>query len=71
MIELVGARELGTGERTRWDAVPQIQITLNQRQHLVVNAGVQLPATDRDGRSRKFLFYFLWDWFDGGLLEGW
>ena len=71
MIELVGARDLGTGERTTWDTVPQLQITLNQRQHLVFNVGAQLPVTERDGRSRKFLFYFLWDWFDGGLLEGW
>lgn len=71
IIELVGARELGVGERMHWDTVPQLQITLNQRQHLVVNLGVQLPVTERDGRSRKFLFYFLWDWFDGGLLEGW
>jgi hypothetical protein len=71
MLELVGARDLGTGERTRWDMVPQLQITLNQRQHLVLNVGAQLPVTDRQGRGRKLLFYFLWDWFDGGLLEGW
>jgi hypothetical protein len=71
MIELVGARELGDGHRMEWDVVPQLQISLSQRQHILVNAGVRLPANEREGRNRQILFYFLWDWFDGGLLEGW
>ena len=33
--------------------------------------GVRVPANDREGRSTQVITYFLWDWFDGGLLDGW
>jgi hypothetical protein len=71
MLELAGARELEAGQRTRWDLVPQLQVTLNQRQHIMLNAGLRLPVNDRAGRSNTFLAYVLWDWYDGGLLDGW
>jgi mono/diheme cytochrome c family protein len=71
MVELLAARELEDGARTHWDALPQMQITLSTRQHIMLNLGVQLPLNDADARPTKFLFYFLWDWFDGGLFEGW
>jgi hypothetical protein len=71
MIELLGARELEHGQRTQWDVVPQMQITLNRRQHIMINAGVRLPLTARDERRAQVITYFLWDWFDGGLREGW
>jgi hypothetical protein len=49
-----------------------MQVTLNQRQHLMINAGVRIPLTGRDeGRRAQFVTYFLWDWFDGGLRDGW
>ena len=34
-------------------------------------AGIRIPLNDREGRSPQVLTYFLWDWFDGGLFEGW
>jgi mono/diheme cytochrome c family protein len=72
MVEILGARELEAGQAVQWDAVPQIQVTLNQRQHLMVNAGVRIPLTGRDqGRRTQVVTYFLWDWFDGGLRDGW
>jgi mono/diheme cytochrome c family protein len=71
MVELAGVRELSEGQPTQWDVVPQIQITLSPRQHVIVNLGARLPLNERADRSRTLLFYFLWDWFDGGLLEGW
>ncbi len=30
-----------------------------------------MPLNDRGGRSTQVIAYFLWDWFDGGLLDGW
>ena len=27
--------------------------------------------TDRDTRATELVFYLLWDWYDGGVLEGW
>jgi mono/diheme cytochrome c family protein len=71
MVELLGARELERGQRVQWDLVPQMQITLNKRQHIMINAGVRLPVTGRDSRHPQVITHFLWDWFDGGLGAGW
>jgi hypothetical protein len=71
MLEILGSRDLESGAHTRWDLVPQLQVTLNRRQHIMANAGVRLPINERAGRSPQFLMYVLWDWFDGGLRDGW
>ena len=63
--------ELCTKATTRWDLLPEVQVTLNRRQHIMINMGVRIPLNDREGRSPQVLTYFLWDWFDGGLFEGW
>jgi mono/diheme cytochrome c family protein len=71
MIELLGTRTLAKGEKIVWDWAPQMQVTLNQRQHLRVGFGVKLPLTERAGRDPQYGFYFLWDMAEGGLLDGW
>jgi mono/diheme cytochrome c family protein len=71
MIEVLGARELESGASTEWDVVPQFQVTLSTRQHVIASAGFRVPMTERDSRSTELVFYLLWDWFDGGVLEGW
>jgi hypothetical protein len=71
MIEVLGARELESGASVQWDVVPQFQVTLNTRQHVMANMGVRIPVTDSPARSTMILTYFLWDWFDGGLFDGW
>jgi mono/diheme cytochrome c family protein len=71
MVELLGARELTAGEPPHWDLLPQMQITLSKRQHVMLNAGVRLPLNARADRHAQVLTYFLWDWFDGGLVDGW
>jgi cytochrome c5 len=71
MIEVLGARELTGGASTTWDVVPQFQVTLSTRQHVMAAAGFRVPATDKDQRETQFVFYLLWDWFDGGVREGW
>lgn len=71
MVELLGARELISGEPVQWDVVPQFQVTLSRRQHIRANFGVRFPLTDSGSRNTQVLFYLLWDWFDGGLLSGW
>jgi hypothetical protein len=71
MVEVLAAREFERGASIHWDVVPQMQITLNRRQHIMINAGVRVPVNARDGRSTQLITYFLWDWFDGGLREGW
>ncbi len=71
MCELLGARKIESGERIQWDIVPQMQVTLNQRQHIMVNFGARFPLTDGNFRDTQLLFYLLWDWFDGGFFSGW
>jgi mono/diheme cytochrome c family protein len=70
IVEALGARPLDGGE-TEWDVAPQFQVTLNTRQHVMASAGFRIPASDRAERETQFVFYLLWDWFDGGVLEGW
>ena len=71
MVEVVSARELVDGARTHVDVVPELQVTLSARQHVVGNLGVRVPVTDREGRATQVLLYVIWDWFDGGFLDGW
>lgn len=70
MVEILGSRELESGAVSQWDVAPQIQVTLNNRQNIMLNLGVQIPADD-PSRDTQFMVYILWDWFDGGILEGW
>jgi cytochrome c5 len=72
MIELLGAAEFEDDETVvAWDLIPQMQVTLNTRQHVMLNVGVRLPLTHASERSTQLLVYVLWDWFDGGLFSGW
>jgi mono/diheme cytochrome c family protein len=71
MFEVVSDRDFAPGATASIDVVPQFQVTLNRRQHIRVNVGLQIPATNTEGRPKQVVFYFLWDWFDGGILDGW
>src|SRR5688572_16863584 len=71
MVEFLAERPLVTGAATDWDIVPEVQVTLNKRQHVRVNFGVRTPLNNRTGRSTQVAFYVLWDFFDGGFWEGW
>ena len=71
MLELVLAKPLTSGGAGQWDIVPQVQVSLSRRHHVLVNAGLQIPIANRAGRGRTFHAYLLWDWFDGGFFTGW
>lgn len=71
MLGILAARELAAEEPLQLDLVPQIQITLNQRQHIMFNIGVRIPVTQTDERPMTLIAYLLWDWFDGGFFQGW
>jgi mono/diheme cytochrome c family protein len=71
MVELLAGREFTDGARTEWDVAPQVQVSLNSRQHVLLAIGVRTPVTLREGRSTRLMVYVLWDWFDGGLFDGW
>lgn len=71
MLEVLAARELTGGAETEWDLAPQLQVSLNKRQHVLGAIGIRQPITDRGNRPTELVLYLLWDWFDGGVLEGW
>ncbi len=88
MVEVIGRAEDGS---THWDVVPQLQISLNLRQHVLANVGLLIPVNEssrpvnessrpvnessrpvnESSRPKQFFLYVLWEWFDGGLLDGW
>jgi len=71
MLEVLGSVDFDRGSRVDWDLVPQMQVTLNTRQHVMLNFGVRFPVTNTRQRGTQFLAYILWDWFDGGFFDGW
>ena len=71
MVELLASRDLADGVATHLDLAPQVQVSLNTRQHILLNVGVRVPVVARTGRSPEVVAYLLWDWFDGGFLDGW
>lgn len=73
MLEVQARRDLEKGAVTRIDLVPQIQVSLNKRQHVLANVGLLVPTGREAGRRPppRLLAYLLLDWFDGGFFEGW
>jgi mono/diheme cytochrome c family protein len=71
MLEVLGQREMTEDGTTQWALLPEMQVTLSRRQHVMLNGGVRIPLNERSDRHATVLVYVLWDWFDGGLFEGW
>jgi hypothetical protein len=71
MLEILLARPLVRDGKTAWDVLPGMQVTLNARQHVRLAGGVRLPVTDADVRKKSVIVYLLWDWYEGGFLQGW
>ncbi len=71
MLEVIGDRDLVTGAVTNWDLVPEIQIPISKRMHILGSLGFRMPVNNTADRQKQVMFYVLWDWIDGGLLEGW
>ena len=71
MMEIIADRDLVSGATTNWDIMPEIQIPMSKRMHILGNIGFRIPANHTEGRQKQVMFYVLWDWVDGGLLQGW
>jgi mono/diheme cytochrome c family protein len=70
IVEVLGLRELAFDERNRWDLLPELQVTLSRRQHILASGGVRLPINLRT-RGSSVVVSLLWSWSEGGLLAGW
>ncbi len=71
IVEFIAERDLVSGGTTNWDIVPELQIPLSKRMHILGSVGLRIPANNTGDRQKQVLFYVLWDWMDGGLTQGW
>ncbi len=73
MLEMQLKRDFESGAATRFDLLPQAQVSLNTRQHVLANFGLLVPVGggDDEARAVRLVTYILLDWFDGGFFEGW
>ena len=71
MTEFIADRDLVSGATTNWDVLPEIQIPVSKRMHILANVGVSIPVNNTTDRPKQFLIYFLWDYADGTLKQGW
>jgi len=70
-VELLTAHDFTPGAGIDWDIVPQLQVSLSARQHMLLSIGERIPLNDRATRKPQFVMYLIWDWYDAGLLQGW
>ncbi len=70
MVEVLGATALEDGATPEWALVPQVHLTLNTRQHIMLVAGARMPMADEEADTQVRVS-LLWDWFDGGFRDGW
>jgi len=71
IVEILADRSLISSASTDWDVLPQMQIPVSRRMHILANVGFRLPLNNTADRQKQLMFYVLWDWVDGGLKEGW
>lgn len=71
MLEVLASRPMLRDAKNHWDLLPGLQVTLNTRQHVRLAGGVRLPVTDGNTRKKSVIVYLLWDWYEGGFLQGW
>jgi mono/diheme cytochrome c family protein len=55
----------------QWSLIPQARIGLNKRGNIALNAGLELPLNDDYRYDWRAYVYFIWDFADGGLFDGW
>jgi mono/diheme cytochrome c family protein len=71
-IEFLAAHELTPGSGVDYDIVPQLQVSLSRRQHVLASIGERIPINNvGPDRQPQFVFYLIWDWYDAGLFKGW
>lgn len=67
--------ERGSGpnraETVQWSVIPQARIGLNKRGNIALNTGIELPLNDDYRYDWRVYVYFIWDFADGGLFDGW
>ncbi len=70
MVEVLGTQYPDEAADWHLEFVPQVQVTLNQRQHVMLLVGARVPANEPT-RNARLAVHLLWEWYDGGFFEGW
>lgn len=70
-LELLTAHEFARGAGTDFDLVPQLQVSISRRQHILMSLGGRIPLNDTLNRKPSVMVYLIWDWYDAGFLDGW
>jgi hypothetical protein len=63
-----GSRQL---DAVQFSVIPQARIGLNKRGNIALNAGLELPVNDTFRYDWRAYVFFIWDFADGGLFDGW
>jgi len=71
IMELIADRDFIKGAVTNWSVIPELQIPLSKRLHVLAGIGLSLPINNISDRQKQLMFYLLWDFADGSLKEGW
>ncbi|HTR37279.1 MAG TPA: cytochrome c [Bryobacteraceae bacterium] len=71
MVEFISDWDLVSGAKTNWDVLPQLQIPLSRRMHIMADVGVRVPVNNTADRPVQLMFYLMWDFADGSLRQGW
>lgn len=58
-------------DSVQFSALPQTRINLNKRGNIALNLGLELPLNQAERYDWRGYMYFIWDFADGGLFEGW
>ena len=46
MVEFIADRDLVSGATTNWDVVPEIQIPISKRMHILGSVGFRIPVNN-------------------------
>lgn len=61
----------GRKDAVQYSILPQARIGLNKRGNIALNVGAELPLNDTGRYDWRSYVYFIWDFADGGLFDGW
>lgn len=76
-LELVSSfpldRDTGNSRKefAQFSLIPQAQMGLNKRGHVMLNVGAEVPLNDTERYDYRAYVYLIWDFADGGLFDGW
>ena len=66
-VELTFAKELEPEGEWTLSVTPSLRLPLSRADHLAMSVGIQIPVAGEGSYRYRALFYFLWEYFEGGI----